>query len=178
MPFNTGISLTWALCIDMPLTLIFTLIISSSLLLFLPYISTLYFYPIFLPYFSLYRLRCKTYTKANKNTNDSIPRTYPNALEVLRSLKPVKDDILTDIFICSASSTASEIIISPSLDTADMLTSVSYTHLRAHETRHDLVCRLLLERYVNLRDIQYPLRRQHQMCIRDSIHMFSIQHGI
>src|SRR5665648_683714 len=25
------------------------------------------------------------------------------------------------------------------------LTPVSYTHLRAHETRHDLVCRLLLE---------------------------------
>ena len=24
-------------------------------------------------------------------------------------------------------------------------TTVSYTHLRAHETRHDLVCRLLLE---------------------------------
>src|SRR5665648_405463 len=24
-------------------------------------------------------------------------------------------------------------------------TPVSYTHLRAHETRHDLVCRLLLE---------------------------------
>src|SRR5450759_3208817 len=27
-----------------------------------------------------------------------------------------------------------------------MLVSVSYTHLRAHETRHDLVCRLLLEK--------------------------------
>src|SRR5665648_1304684 len=26
------------------------------------------------------------------------------------------------------------------------LFSVSYTHLRAHETRHDLVCRLLLEK--------------------------------
>src|SRR5665648_1103547 len=26
------------------------------------------------------------------------------------------------------------------------LTAVSYTHLRAHETRHDLVCRLLLEK--------------------------------
>src|SRR5450756_2829065 len=26
------------------------------------------------------------------------------------------------------------------------LHSVSYTHLRAHETRHDLVCRLLLEK--------------------------------
>ena len=31
---------------------------------------------------------------------------------------------------------------------ADLFTStaVSYTHLRAHETRHDLVCRLLLEK--------------------------------
>src|SRR5450759_5771931 len=26
-----------------------------------------------------------------------------------------------------------------------MVSPVSYTHLRAHETRHDLVCRLLLE---------------------------------
>src|SRR5450759_5735201 len=29
---------------------------------------------------------------------------------------------------------------------ADSSRSVSYTHLRAHETRHDLVCRLLLEK--------------------------------
>src|SRR5665648_1177686 len=29
------------------------------------------------------------------------------------------------------------------------LISVSYTHLRAHETRHDLVCRLLLEKKKN-----------------------------
>src|SRR5665648_1179756 len=27
-----------------------------------------------------------------------------------------------------------------------LFVSVSYTHLRAHETRHDLVCRLLLEK--------------------------------
>src|SRR5450756_3082119 len=27
-----------------------------------------------------------------------------------------------------------------------MYQAVSYTHLRAHETRHDLVCRLLLEK--------------------------------
>ena len=26
------------------------------------------------------------------------------------------------------------------------ISAVSYTHLRAHETRHDLVCRLLLEK--------------------------------
>src|SRR5450756_2929437 len=29
---------------------------------------------------------------------------------------------------------------------ANALKAVSYTHLRAHETRHDLVCRLLLEK--------------------------------
>src|SRR5450756_1111788 len=31
-------------------------------------------------------------------------------------------------------------------DMATYLVAVSYTHLRAHETRHDLVCRLLLEK--------------------------------
>src|SRR5659263_757730 len=31
-------------------------------------------------------------------------------------------------------------------DAFDGAGSVSYTHLRAHETRHDLVCRLLLEK--------------------------------
>src|SRR5450759_3432726 len=29
---------------------------------------------------------------------------------------------------------------------SNMFLPVSYTHLRAHETRHDLVCRLLLEK--------------------------------
>ena len=32
------------------------------------------------------------------------------------------------------------------LDIRYALEAVSYTHLRAHETRHDLVCRLLLEK--------------------------------
>src|SRR5665648_1145479 len=30
--------------------------------------------------------------------------------------------------------------------TKEIFAPVSYTHLRAHETRHDLVCRLLLEK--------------------------------
>src|SRR5450756_3015217 len=30
--------------------------------------------------------------------------------------------------------------------TLGLMSAVSYTHLRAHETRHDLVCRLLLEK--------------------------------
>src|SRR5665648_1142811 len=32
---------------------------------------------------------------------------------------------------------------------AEWFIAVSYTHLRAHETRHDLVCRLLLEKKKN-----------------------------
>src|SRR5450756_2652869 len=32
------------------------------------------------------------------------------------------------------------------LRACDYVMPVSYTHLRAHETRHDLVCRLLLEK--------------------------------
>src|SRR5665648_1158009 len=38
---------------------------------------------------------------------------------------------------------ADEFMRDPSLAAA---MAVSYTHLRAHETRHDLVCRLLLEK--------------------------------
>ena len=37
-------------------------------------------------------------------------------------------------------------IIRGTLDTQGVANPVSYTHLRAHETRHDLVCRLLLEK--------------------------------
>ncbi|MHA6385648.1 hypothetical protein ACX3V1_23930 [Escherichia coli] len=42
---------------------------------------------------------------------------------------------------------------------AARLAPVSYTHLRAHETSQDLVCRRLLEKGA--------IRRQRQMCIRD-----------
>ena len=33
-----------------------------------------------------------------------------------------------------------------SMENVEIVGAVSYTHLRAHETRHDLVCRLLLEK--------------------------------
>src|SRR5450756_2752906 len=39
-----------------------------------------------------------------------------------------------------------ETVIAALTRPAALLTAVSYTHLRAHETRHDLVCRLLLEK--------------------------------
>ena len=37
-----------------------------------------------------------------------------------------------------------EAVVDP--EDVETLQAVSYTHLRAHETRHDLVCRLLLEK--------------------------------
>src|SRR5450756_1183781 len=37
-------------------------------------------------------------------------------------------------------------------------TPVSYTHLRAHETRHDLVCRLLLEKKKNTQQTRLTMR--------------------
>src|SRR5450756_3195505 len=42
--------------------------------------------------------------------------------------------------------TAPQAVPQPALkeDPMEQLATVSYTHLRAHETRHDLVCRLLL----------------------------------
>ena len=43
---------------------------------------------------------------------------------------------------------------------------VSYTHLRAHETRHDLVCRLLLEKKKkNRNDIVCRLRQKQQQAV-------------
>src|SRR5665648_40568 len=38
---------------------------------------------------------------------------------------------------------------------ANTMQTVSYTHLRAHETRHDLVCRLLLEKKKHNNSKQY-----------------------
>ena len=36
------------------------------------------------------------------------------------------------------------LLFNMAVDVMDNYNAVSYTHLRAHETRHDLVCRLLL----------------------------------
>src|SRR5680860_1420478 len=54
------------------------------------------------------------------------------------------------------------------------LLPVSYTHLRAHETDSYLVCRLLLEKKGDHRDLHRVDRRQRQMCIRDSSKRFQI----
>ena len=49
-----------------------------------------------------------------------------------------------------------------------LLNPVSYTHLRAHETRHDLVCRLLLEKKKKKQETKHdiecrlPLQRHNK----------------
>src|SRR5428012_18579 len=43
---------------------------------------------------------------------------------------------------------------------------VSYTHLRAHETRHDLVCRLLLEKKKTRSTGTGPARAQAKVHLR------------
>src|SRR5450756_2657700 len=51
-----------------------------------------------------------------------------------------------DTILLYAASNASEIMIGFTPADERESIAVSYTHLRAHETRHDLVCRLLLEK--------------------------------
>src|SRR5450756_3074947 len=61
-----------------------------------------------------------------------------------RKQQPLQDTVLRAFPRRSGNSVESS--KGPSLDHRTCPESVSYTHLRAHETRHDLVCRLLLEK--------------------------------
>src|SRR5450756_2677855 len=55
---------------------------------------------------------------------------------------PIEDLALRDSFARAADQALDDVVTGLSERGLD---AVSYTHLRAHETRHDLVCRLLLE---------------------------------
>src|SRR5450756_2689441 len=43
---------------------------------------------------------------------------------------------------------------------SDRISTVSYTHLRAHETRHDIVCRLLLEKKKKKKKSKHMLKKK------------------
>src|SRR5665648_568718 len=72
--------------------------------------------------------------QSKKNENDLIHRFLPQGLKGrLSYTKQIEVQLRT----C---------IINGEEQFGFLVNAVSYTHLRAHETRHDLVCRLLLEK--------------------------------
>src|SRR5450759_4243037 len=79
-------------------------------------------------------------------TNAKSTRT---TVKVADLQKTITDNIATDYVgytIKEATSvTANSTVTYNVVIVKGTTTAVSYTHLRAHETRHDLVCRLLLE---------------------------------
>src|SRR5665648_1093216 len=77
-------------------------------------------------------------------------RTFPSCLVSSSPSKCSKNAPLYNspllILILLLSTLLSNIILHMRFEVQQHPISVSYTHLRAHETRHDLVCRLLLEK--------------------------------
>src|SRR5450756_2294268 len=63
---------------------------------------------------------------------------FRDLFEILLIDLVAREQRLVIAFILNPSIVQDQATVSPQ--------SVSYTHLRAHETRHDLVCRLLLEK--------------------------------
>src|SRR5659263_740101 len=57
-------------------------------------------------------------------------------------------DICAGVVACGVGSAGLVVVVvvHPLINTNITKNPVSYTHLRAHETRHDLVCRLLLDK--------------------------------
>src|SRR5450756_737251 len=82
------------------------------------------------------------------------PALFPDFAAVTKRMPVVLDGNRIRVFgrnlgidnlaAAGSNGTSLEALIRPA-DLALSHDSVSYTHLRAHETRHDLVCRLLLE---------------------------------
>src|SRR5450759_5230646 len=61
---------------------------------------------------------------------------------------PVTTTSFISVMACSITKFFDDVVARSTFSTIDLYPKkpVSYTHLRAHETRHDLVCRLLLEK--------------------------------
>src|SRR5665648_137819 len=83
--------------------------------------------------------------------------TTLDAISILRGLKEryenhhkvgIKDDAIIAAVELSQRYITDRFLPDKAIDLMDEAAAkpVSYTHLRAHETRHDLVCRLLLEK--------------------------------
>ena len=96
------------------------------------------------------------------------PRFGPDGNKLIMSLA---EDGRTDIFEMDLrTQTITQLTQSASIDTSPSyspdgnLIAVSYTHLRAHETLHYLVCRLLLEIFKHTA-VRSPCRRFNQKAL-------------
>ena len=89
--------------------------------------------------------KTKKYAALSKSQQDKLSYAWAR-------LEPLRYKKISEITLEDMQRTIDEKVSTfyPARDMKTMLshlyTSVSYTHLRAHETRHDLVCRLLLEK--------------------------------
>src|SRR5665648_474067 len=61
-------------------------------------------------------------------------------------LKNIESQLEIIVYLEDDISNAELNTLENNFNSIDGIKAVSYTHLRAHETRHDLVCRLLLEK--------------------------------
>src|SRR5450756_1500543 len=76
--------------------------------------------------------------------------TEPDITHVRKGLEALEFLAVQEIFISETAELADVIFPSAAAyEKEGTFTTVSYTHLRAHETRHELVCRLLLEKKKN-----------------------------
>src|SRR5665648_1198936 len=83
---------------------------------------------------------------ANSSTNRQKTRTYnptTNLKTTNKNIHQMKNLLAMLLIVFGLTVQAQKPVPSDPKATPE---AVSYTHLRAHETRHDLVCRLLLEK--------------------------------
>src|SRR5665648_150953 len=77
--------------------------------------------------------------QSKRNLLPGLSASSQAGLNFGRSIDPATNGISNTKFFNNSYAIGASVIL------FDGFKSVSYTHLRAHETRHDLVCRLLLE---------------------------------
>src|SRR5450756_90458 len=87
---------------------------------------------------------CVTVMTAPLEVAETLPPTTAlMALAKCAAIRIVPVSVASTVYVavCDAATVSCHVTVATS-----PVRAVSYTHLRAHETRHDLVCRLLLEK--------------------------------